>query len=200
MSDDILVEIKTLPRENSRRLKAPLAIISNMCCRSRRGFKRINNKPEAKDFRSAHRTTLSNLKGFLGELAIPASGLVYVYLDVEPHVRLTPAYGSGWANAIRTGTDSSRAESFRPALYCQYVQDSSTGLWGPNSLVAQALNDACRLAWLCCRMLWSLARTARGRSSLLCSDGRTRLESILAVFPKSLRHRNIRARPSLSVY
>ena len=149
---------------------------------------------------TADTTTLSNLKDFLGELAIPASGLVYVYLDVEPHVRWTPAYGSGWANAIRTGTDSSRAESFRPALYCQYVQDSSTGLWGPNSLVAQALNDACRLAWLCCRMLWSLARTARGRSSLLCSDGRTRLESILAVFPKSLRHRNIRARPSLSVY
>jgi len=88
-------------------------------------------------------TTLNNLKGFLGELAIPDSGLVYVYLDVEPNVRLTPAYWSGWANAIRTGTDSSGTESFRPALYCQYVQDSSTGLWGPNSLVAQALNDAC---------------------------------------------------------
>jgi hypothetical protein len=37
-----------------------------------------------------------------GELTLPASGLVYVYLDLEGDEPLTPDYWAGWANAVHS--------------------------------------------------------------------------------------------------
>ena len=88
--------------------------------------------------------TIGNINKFLssGELVVPPSSEIYVYLDVEPGVHLTPAYWAGWANQIFTMKDPSGSAVFWPAVYAQFVENSSN-LWVLNSLVANALNKAC---------------------------------------------------------
>ncbi len=69
-----------------------------------------------------------------GQLALPSSAAVYVWLDVEPNVAITPAYWAGWANEVN------RYGPFYACIYTQYVDES--GVWVPQSTVQYALNNS----------------------------------------------------------
>lgn len=88
--------------------------------------------------------TIASINSFLksAELYTGTSGAqVYVYLDVEAGVSLTPAYWAGWANSIFYAGNGQGQEIYYPAIYTQFV--SSSGTWGLNSDVISALNNAC---------------------------------------------------------
>ena len=92
-------------------------------------------------------TTIKNLNYFIqsGDLKIPPSNEVYVYLDVEENTDLSASYWAGWANAIFTATDPSGLAAFWPAMYSPMTADSS-GLYRPHKVVRDALNSACSAA------------------------------------------------------
>jgi hypothetical protein len=73
------------------------------------------------------------------QLEIPATGIVYVYLDVEPGINITPAYWAGWANEVDNYSSSGSAP-FLPAVYT-YMTESG-GLYYPASNVTNALGSA----------------------------------------------------------
>ena len=79
-----------------------------------------------------------------GQLTVPPSGLIVVYLDNEPigssQNLLTADYWAGWANTVFNFP--SEGAPYYPGLYCPFYQDSS-GVYVPISGVQTALNDAC---------------------------------------------------------
>lgn len=89
--------------------------------------------------------TIKLINDFLnsGELAIPSSGEIYVYLDVEANTAISPAYWSGYANTIYLAKDAGGAQIFFPAIYTQFVQNSS-GKYVPQTSVVNTLTDACK--------------------------------------------------------
>jgi len=83
------------------------------------------------------KTALTN-----NELQLPTGGVVALYMDVEDGVALTVDYWSGWANAVFTYKLSDGSEPFSPCIYTRFVKNSS-GMYVPQSSVAQALNSSC---------------------------------------------------------
>jgi hypothetical protein len=75
-----------------------------------------------------------------GELAVPASGVVYVYLDVEAGTILSADYWAGWADTVwhyKVGTSAPLAGS----MYCWFgVQPN--GSYSADSNVQNALTNA----------------------------------------------------------
>ncbi|MGC8498170.1 MAG: hypothetical protein ACP5OV_01555 [Acidimicrobiales bacterium] len=74
-----------------------------------------------------------------GQLTIPASGVVYVYLDVEPGINITPAYWAGWANEVNSYVSGGNAP-FVPAVYTTMTE--SGGLYYRAGNVTYALGKA----------------------------------------------------------
>lgn len=75
-----------------------------------------------------------------GQLQIPASGIVIVYLDVEPGVALSADFWAGFSNEVYNfGFEA--AEPFEAGIYTQYVQNAS-GKYVPQSSVQSALNSS----------------------------------------------------------
>lgn len=75
-----------------------------------------------------------------GQLQIPTSGEVYVYLDVEAGTALSSAYWAGWANAVNI-YDFNGGVPFYPAIYTQFTNQG--GLYLPQPSVQDAVDHAC---------------------------------------------------------
>jgi hypothetical protein len=74
-----------------------------------------------------------------GQLSLPPGDRVYVYLDVEEGVDVSPQYYSGWASSIYEYAYGA-LQPFLPGVYTQFVD--SGGLYYPNSYVKNALDSA----------------------------------------------------------
>lgn len=75
-----------------------------------------------------------------GELGLPPSNKVYVYLDVEASMTLSVDFWSGWATTVNTYLYNGQ-QPFYPALYCHFTQDGS-GKYMPDSSIQSVLNQA----------------------------------------------------------
>ena len=76
-----------------------------------------------------------------GQLNIPSSGSVYVYLDVEESTALTTDYWAGWSATVFNYPLNSNSP-FWPCIYAWYGQQSN-GKYSPGSDVQNALNSSC---------------------------------------------------------
>ncbi len=76
-----------------------------------------------------------------GQLNIPASGSVNVYLDVEQGTALTIDYWAGWSTTV-FNYDLDAGSPFWPCIYAWY-EEQSDGKYSPGSDVQNALNSAC---------------------------------------------------------
>ncbi len=76
-----------------------------------------------------------------GELKIPASGSVYVYLDVEQGTALTTDYWAGWSNTVFNYPFGANSP-FWPCIYTWYGEQSN-GQYAPSSYIQDALNSSC---------------------------------------------------------
>jgi hypothetical protein len=75
-----------------------------------------------------------------GQLVLPSTPTINVYLDIEPDTTLTPAYWAGFATAVYD-FDHDGVLPFVACLYAHYVLNSS-GLYVPDGSVTGALNAA----------------------------------------------------------
>jgi hypothetical protein len=75
-----------------------------------------------------------------GQLNIPSSGSVYVYLDIEEGTALTTDYWAGWSQEV-FNYSLNAGSPFWPCIYTWYGQQSN-GKYAPASQVQNALNSA----------------------------------------------------------
>jgi hypothetical protein len=76
-----------------------------------------------------------------GQLSIPASGSVYVYLDVEQGTALSAGYWAGWSTTL-FNYPLGAGSPFWPCIYTWYAQQSN-GKCSPSILIQNALNSSC---------------------------------------------------------
>jgi hypothetical protein len=90
-----------------------------------------------------------------GQLQLPPSGIVHVWLDVEPGTALTPDYWAGFCSSVRSFIYIN-LQPFRAAIYCYYQETG--GRWLPELSVRQALdsvNSRYPAHYTLCHGLWS---------------------------------------------
>jgi hypothetical protein len=76
-----------------------------------------------------------------GQLNVPSSGSVYVYLDVEQGTALTTDYWSGWAHTVFNYSLGANSP-FWPCIYAWY-EEQPNSKYSPNGTVQNALNLSC---------------------------------------------------------
>ncbi len=75
------------------------------------------------------------------QLTLPSNGdPVIVWLDVEPGVKIEPAYWAGWANTV-FNYDYNGVRPFLPGIYTQFTPSGE--LWYPQLSVQNCLNTVC---------------------------------------------------------
>jgi hypothetical protein len=78
------------------------------------------------------------------ELVLPDSGLVFVFLDVEPQTWLHPAFWKGWAEAIfqyPMDFNDDLAYPLLPCIYCTCIQGDATNPGTPLESVVRAFDN-----------------------------------------------------------
>ena len=93
-----------------------------------------------------------------GQLEVPPSGVVIVYLDNEPIGTnpnlLTPDYWAGWAGTVFNF--SFEGDPYEAGLYCPFYDDG--GVYVPTTGIQTALNEACGKypdEYVACWGLWT---------------------------------------------